>query len=490
MKKIILIIFIVIIGLAFLGFYFKKINFGPSSVELGSINILKDEITVIPEGKVKKYDVQITEKSSWEENKKFYSNIDINLKNNSSEDFSNWKLVLYFSDDVEIKESWSGNFEVKDNTVIIKSIDYNKIILNGKETKFGGIFYTDSKIGIYNFELYELNGDEYKLVSSMKNEELVEDNEIKKVTVPEKNIEIPNGSPLNLHGKLSVKDGKIVDKKEKEFLIQGISTHSISEFGDYINIDTFKTLRDEFNVNTIRVAMYTEANLGYTKDLHQKVNQAVNYATELGMYVILDWHILGDSNPNINKESAKEFFSEMATNYAEYDNVLYEICNEPNGDDVTWDVVKEYANEIIALIRNIDKDGIIIIGTPNYCRDLDSVIDNQIAGDNLLYAFHFYSATHQSEERDVLKSAVDKKLPVIVSEFGLSTADGNGELNKEEAENWLNYLRKNKIGYVCWNLSNKDESSALLLPSTSSMSSWTDEELSEQGLWIKEKYNN
>ena len=47
--------------------------------------------------------------------------------------------------------------------------------------------------------------------------------------------------------------------------------------------------------------------------------------------------------------------------------------------------------EIINIDYNIDKDGIIIIGTPNYCRDLDSVIDNQIAGDNLLYAFHFYN---------------------------------------------------------------------------------------------------
>ena len=56
-------------------------------------------------------------------------------------------------------------------------------------------------------------------------------------------------------------------------------------------------------------------------------------------------HILSDNNPNTNKESAKEFFAEMAEKYADYNNVLYEICNEPNGG-TSWSDIKSYAEAV------------------------------------------------------------------------------------------------------------------------------------------------
>ena len=69
------------------------------------------------------------------------------------------------------------------------------------------------------------------------------------------------------------------------------------------------------------------------------------------MYVIIDWHILSDNDPNTNKKEAKKFFKEMSKLYADYDNVIYEICNEPNGG-ITWQGnVKPYAQRIVERIR-------------------------------------------------------------------------------------------------------------------------------------------
>lgn len=34
------------------------------------------------------------------------------------------------------------------------------------------------------------------------------------------------------------------------------------------------------------------------------------------MYVIIDWHILSDGNPNTYVEDAKKFFAQMALKYA------------------------------------------------------------------------------------------------------------------------------------------------------------------------------
>ncbi|MBP3597772.1 MAG: glycoside hydrolase family 5 protein [Clostridia bacterium] len=305
----------------------------------------------------------------------------------------------------------------------------------------------------------------------------------------ENNKELSNSSPLSCHGKLKVKSGKVINENGKEFIIQGISTHSISEFSQYINCETFKTLKEDFNINTIRLAMYTQEELGYSQELHLKIDEGVKYATELGLYVIIDWHILKDNDPNINKESAKIFFEEMAYKYKDYNNVIYEICNEPNGD-VSWDDIKKYAIEIIKIIRNHDKDGIIIIGTPNYCQKIEEAEKNPIEGyNNLLYSFHFYAGTHKKELREKLEKVVDSNFPVIISEFGISEASGTGNVDENEANIWINYLRKNKIGYICWNLSNKDEASAILNPGVQSLFNWNVEELSKTGLWLKNIYN-
>lgn len=77
-----------------------------------------------------------------------------------------------------------------------------------------------------------------------------------------------------------------------------------------------------------------------------------SYASQLGMYVIIDWHILSDGNPNQHKDEALEFFDEMSSKYAGYNNVIYEICNEPQNSD--WNSqIKPYAQEVIARYDSI-----------------------------------------------------------------------------------------------------------------------------------------
>lgn len=326
-----------------------------------------------------------------------------------------------------------------------------------------------------------------KVKNLSKNEVITENNNNKNIIIESKGQN--NKTPLEINGKLSVKEKNIVNKDGNIFLIQGVSTHGIAWFPEYVNLETFKTLRDTFNANTIRIAMYSNPNDGYNTSLHSKVSEGVEYAKSLGMYVIIDWHILNDNNPNQNKENAKKFFSEMTEKYKDYDNIIYEICNEPNGN-VKWENdIKPYAKELISTIREKDDDAIIIVGTPTWSQDVDIVSKSPIEGEkNIVYALHFYAATHKQDLRNKLKTALDNNLPILVSEFGICDASGNGNIDINEANTWIQYLRKNGIGYVCWNLSNKNESSAILKETTKKTSNWTDEELSEEGKWLKEIY--
>ena len=130
----------------------------------------------------------------------------------------------------------------------------------------------------------------------------------------------------------------------KTVILKGVSTHGINWFSQYVNKSAFKSLRDDWGVNCIRLAMYTEEYNGYCSggnqaDLKKLIDKGVRYATELGMYVIIDWHVLNDRTPKKHQKEAISFFKYMAKKYKNQKNIFYEICNEPNGG-TSWSTVK------------------------------------------------------------------------------------------------------------------------------------------------------
>ena len=99
------------------------------------------------------------------------------------------------------------------------------------------------------------------------------------------------------------------------------------------------------------------------------------------MYVIVDWHILSDGNPNSHKKEAKAFFKEMSKELKGYNNVIYEICNEPN-NGTSWKEIKSYAKSVISTIRENDKKAVIVVGTPTWSQDVDQAAADPILGEN------------------------------------------------------------------------------------------------------------
>lgn len=297
-------------------------------------------------------------------------------------------------------------------------------------------------------------------------------------------------TPVKKNGRLSVKGTRLVNSQGKAVVLKGVSTHGINWFPQYVNKAAFKTLRDNWGVNCIRLAMYTEEYNGYCSggnqaELRKLINNGVKYATELGMYVIIDWHILSDGNPVKNKKQAMSFFKYMAKKYKNQNNIFYEICNEPNGG-TSWNRIKGYASSVIKIIRKYDKKNIILVGTPTWSQDVDVAADSSIKGySNIMYTFHFYAATHGDSYRQKVQAAIQKGLPVFVSEFGISESSGNGRIDKNEANKWMQFLKKNKISYVCWSLCNKNESCSLLKSSCSRTENFKKSDLSQAGLWYK-----
>ncbi|MCR5322960.1 MAG: cellulase family glycosylhydrolase [Lachnospiraceae bacterium] len=296
------------------------------------------------------------------------------------------------------------------------------------------------------------------------------------------------GTPYEDHGRLAVKGTKLVDKNGDEYRLRGVSTHGIAWFPDYVNKASFQTLRDDWGVNCIRLAMYTAEYNGYCSggnktELRKLVNNGVKYATELGMYVIVDWHILSDSNPMTNKDEAVKFFNEMSEKYAEYGNVIFEICNEPNGG-TSWSQIKKYAEEVIPVIRKNAPKAIIVVGTPTWSQEVDKAAADPIKDyDNIMYTIHFYAATHKDDLRKRMQAAVRSGIALFCTEFGTCDASGNGGNDFNEAQKWIDAMESSGVSYCIWNLSNKSETSALISSGCSKISGWKESDLSASGKW-------
>lgn len=311
----------------------------------------------------------------------------------------------------------------------------------------------------------------------------------KEETKPDSKSEATALATPSTSGALHVEGTQLKDSKGNNVQLRGISTHGLSWFPQYVNQELFHELHKDWNANVMRLAMYTAENGGYCEDgdkekLKKLVKDGVQYATNADMYVIIDWHILRDENPHRNKDEAKKFFEEMSKEYANADNVIYEICNEPNGG-TSWADVKSYAEEIIPVIRANDKDALIIVGTPTWCQDVDKAAADPITKyDNIMYALHFYATTHTEWLRDRMNQAIDSGLPIFVSEFGTCDASGNGAFDEYQSNEWIKALDAKGVSYVTWNLSNKNETSSIFKDGCSKTSGFTQDDLSQNGKWI------
>lgn len=305
----------------------------------------------------------------------------------------------------------------------------------------------------------------------------------------------PENSPVAKHGLLSVKGAKMVDENGKDFQILGVSTYMLASSYLYVNDALLTQLRDEKHVNCIRLAMYTEANDWaycssdgkYAEFNYMYIQQGIECAARNGMYVLVDWHILADRTPQKYKTQALDFFDRISFIYQNYTNVIYELCNEPNDEPIhniktTWEEIKEYAEEVITVIRNNGVKNICVVGNPDYSSRPDYAIDNPITMDkNVMYTLHFYAGNHT--DKSCLNRAIQAGVPVFVTEFNITQDSGNGKYSVESGNAWMEVLDANKIGYCIWSLGAQNETSALLNFGTPGFKNFTEDDWSDTAKW-------
>ena len=290
-------------------------------------------------------------------------------------------------------------------------------------------------------------------------------------------------------GRLRVEGTALTDEKGNPVQLRGFSTHGLAWFPQFVNAACFSELAD-WGANLTRLVLYTDENGGWCTDgdretLRTLIDDGVSFAKDADMYVIIDWHVLHDLNPNAHLSEAKDFWDEMSKRYAASEHVIYEICNEPNGE-TAWADVKSYAEAIIPVVRANDPHAVILVGTPTWSQDIDKAAADPLQDfENVMYTLHFYAATHKDDLRQRLCSVLEAGLPVFVSEYGICDASGNGAIDADSAQTWMDLLDELGISSACWNLSNKDETSSFISSACEKTSGFDDADLTESGKWLR-----
>lgn len=293
-----------------------------------------------------------------------------------------------------------------------------------------------------------------------------------------------NAQPVKENGKLSVKGTFLVNEKGEKIVLRGISYGWHNWWPRFYTQESVKWLADDWKCTVVRAAMGVGPRGSYIDKKEwskEKINAVVNGAIANGIYVIIDWH-----SHEIHTEEAKQFFAEMAEKYGKQPNVIYEIFNEPVND--SWEKVKDYSVEVIKAIREKDPDNIILVGSPHWDQDIHLVADAPITGfENLMYTVHFYAATHGKDLRDRSDYAIKKGIPIFVSECAGMQANGNGPIDYEAWNKWINWMESNKISWVTWSIADKNETCSMLKTSAADNGNWSENDMKESGIKTREK---
>lgn len=273
-------------------------------------------------------------------------------------------------------------------------------------------------------------------------------------------------------GKIVKKGNKLVGSDGKDIVITGIGTHSLSEYNNLYTPEVMKTLIYN-GINCIRISVYLSDNqfikssgrtslgwLNHSDELKRIINELIEVATESGLYIILDWHSFhAKDGGDVTQYTAEqqEFFTYFSNKYANKDNIIYELHNEPykNTASELLDGVKKCAS----IIRNNNPDAVLITGHGSDGTWVMNSLFNETNNLNIFISPHLYTG---EQNVDFIKDCIRSTAPIFVTEWGNSSLSGDDTPNDTMAQAMFDYCHQEGISYCLWKLTYQAMDTAIL----------------------------
>lgn len=279
-------------------------------------------------------------------------------------------------------------------------------------------------------------------------------------------VDNPNAKKLPL---IKVKGNRFVNEKGDTILFRGLAIadpDKIEQEGRW-NKNLFVKVKEmgativRLPVHPVPWRMRTPAN--YLKLL----DQAVDWCTELGMYVLVDWHSIGNLGMELfqdpvyitTRKETYEFWRTIAVHFKGNNTVaFYELFNEPtlfNGQlgSMSWSEWKNINENIIKLIRSYDNETIPLVAGMDWAYDLTPLHIEPIDAENIGYVSHPYP--HKRTPPYAPKWDEDfgfaaERYPIVITEFGFVLGQQGMADNGEYGNAIINYLETKGISWICW----------------------------------------
>ena len=279
--------------------------------------------------------------------------------------------------------------------------------------------------------------------------------------------------PVSTYGELVANNGKLSgscpEYSSKAVQVKGMSLYWSSGntySTDFYSEKGINRLVDDMGIEVVRFALgaadekfsssgrsYTTGGEGFQKALLKSV---VNAAIDKDIYVIIDWHI--ESSDGFTSDAVK-FFEYAAQEYGQYNNVIFEIWNEPTG---SMEAVKQHADQVIPVIRKYS-DNLILVGSPGWSSQPDKCAEAGITDKNYGCTLHFYAASHFMGDggyNKAAETAMGKGVPVFATEWGTVNSNGDGQPDEGSSGKWIDWMAQKGVSWTNWNASAIDETSA------------------------------
>jgi hypothetical protein len=202
------------------------------------------------------------------------------------------------------------------------------------------------------------------------------------------------------------------------------------------------------------------------------LDQGVAWAGQLGLYVIIDWHSIGNlktemyQNPmyHTTRQETYAFWRTVAARYKDNPTVaFFELFNEPTTmsgklGDCTWPEWKAMNEEMIAIIRSTGAETIPLVAGFNWAYDLTDVATQPVEAEGVAYVSHPYPMKREKPWEDKWTADwgfVSKKYPVVLTEIGFCGPDDKGAhvpvISDESYGDAITaYADAHGISYVVW----------------------------------------
>ncbi|WP_066831552.1 glycoside hydrolase family 5 protein [Rufibacter ruber] len=270
---------------------------------------------------------------------------------------------------------------------------------------------------------------------------------------------------------ISVKGNAFVDEKGKTIVFKGVSISDPDKLvkdGQW-GKKHFEVIKS-WGANIIRIPVHPIAwHQRGVEEYMRLLDQAVDWCSELGIYVIIDWHSIGNLDMeilahdmhNTTKKETFNFWRTIAAHYKEAPAVaFYEIFNEPTLYDgqygnTTWAEWKGLMEQIIDVIYAQNKKAVPLVAGFNWAYDLTPVRQNPIAREGIGYVVHPYPGKRPIPREPKWEQDfgfVADKYPVIATEIGFMKGGEDENLHDDGkyGPSIMNYFHKKGISWVVW----------------------------------------